>query len=237
MSENTGSHGFVAAGLDAIVDVPPVTKQISYWLKRERPCGRVRLFLFALANMADIDPRADIYYPQRIVLEPGVRIGPRAMLNFRSGRQELRADRPWNIRLGEGTKVMPDAKLIPQQGFIDIGAHCTVQYGCVLYGVGGLTIGDHTRIAAGTIIMPMSHSFSDLTRPIWHQPETAKGITIGRDCWIGAGVRITDGVSIGDGCVIGAGSVVTRDLPEYSIAVGVPARVVESRVLRSSRAR
>lgn len=209
-------------------------RQIAYWFARERPCGRVRLFMLALMNGADIDPRADVYHPQRIVLEEGVRIGPRAIINYRSGRTELPPDRPWNLRIGENTKIMPDAKLIPQQGFIDIGANCTVQYGCVLYGVGGLTIGDHTRIAAGTIIAPMNHTFTDLTRPIWQQPETAEGITIGKDCWIGAGVRITDGVSIGNGCVVGAGSVVTRDIPHYSIAVGVPARVVESRIQRSA---
>jgi acetyltransferase-like isoleucine patch superfamily enzyme len=186
--------------------------------------------MLAIGSFSDIDPRADIYHPERIRIGHRVRISARAILNLRSGRSQLPSDRPWNLRIGDGTKIMPDAKLIPQQGFIDIGAHCTVQYGCLLYGVGGLTIGEHTRIAAGTIITPMNHTFSDVKQPIWQQPETAVGISIGRDCWIGAGVRILDGVSIGDGCVIGAGSVVTHDLSDYSVAVGTPARVVRSRV-------
>ncbi len=54
-------------------------------------------------------------------------------------------------------------------------------------------------------------------------------IRLGRDVWLGAGVRVLKGVTVGDGCVVGAGSVVNKDLPPYSIAVGVPAKVVRSR--------
>ncbi|MCP9442481.1 MAG: acyltransferase [Nitrospira sp.] len=124
---------------------------------------------------------------------------------------------------------MPYAKIIPQEGFVKIGAHCTVQYGCLLYGVGGLEIGDHTRIAAHTVISPMNHIFTDPDTPIWKQGETAVGIKIGRDVWIGSGSKILDGVTIGDGSVIGAGSVVTKSMPPFPVAVGVPARVIKHR--------
>jgi len=211
-----------------------VTRHLGYWLTRERPLSRLGLAWLALRTASDIAPRADIYHPERIDIGIDVQIGARAMLNFRSGRRPLPNDRWWNLRIGAHSKIMPEAKLIPQQGWIDIGAHCSIQYGCLLYGVGGLTIGDHTRIAAGTIIAPMNHTYTDTTRPIWQQPETADGITIGRDCWIGAGVRITDGVTIGDGCVVGAGAVVTHSLPAWSVAVGVPARVVRSRMPQSA---
>jgi acetyltransferase-like isoleucine patch superfamily enzyme len=49
------------------------------------------------------------------------------------------------------------------------------------------------------------------------------------DCWLGSGVKVLDGVTIGKGSVIGAGSVVTKDIPELSVAVGVPARVIKKR--------
>ena len=55
-----------------------------------------------------------------------------------------------------------------------------------------------------------------------------KGITIGHDTWLGAGVIVLPGITIGEMCVIGAGSVVTKDIPPYSIAVGNPARVIKS---------
>ena len=61
------------------------------------------------------------------------------------------------------------------------------------------------------------------------QPLTRRGIGIGEDVWIGSGCAILDGVRIGGGSVIGAGSVVTKDVEPYSIAFGVPAKVVGSR--------
>ena len=54
----------------------------------------------------------------------------------------------------------------------------------------------------------------------------ARPVTIGNDVWLGANVVVTGGVTIGDGCVIGAGSVVTRDIPPFSLAAGVPCRVI-----------
>lgn len=58
--------------------------------------------------------------------------------------------------------------------------------------------------------------------------ERALPVSIGRDSWIGGGVSIMAGVNIGKGCTIGAGSVVTRDIPDFSVAVGVPAKVVKT---------
>lgn len=54
----------------------------------------------------------------------------------------------------------------------------------------------------------------------------AKPVHIGSDCWLGASVTVCPGVTIGDGCVIGAGAVVTKDIPPYSFAAGVPAKVI-----------
>jgi acetyltransferase-like isoleucine patch superfamily enzyme len=65
--------------------------------------------------------------------------------------------------------------------------------------------------------------------PIAQQGITRQGIVIGEDVWIGCGARILDGVQIGNGAVIGAGAVVTRSVPDYCIAVGVPAKVVGRR--------
>jgi acetyltransferase-like isoleucine patch superfamily enzyme len=74
-----------------------------------------------------------------------------------------------------------------------------------------------------------NHEWADASRPIPEQGWEAKPVTIGPDCWIGMGVAIVPGVTIGEGCVVGAGSVVTRDLEDYCIAAGVPAKPLKSR--------
>ncbi len=79
-----------------------------------------------------------------------------------------------------------------------------------------------------------SHNFSDPNIPINQQGLTCKGILIEDDCWLGTGVRVLDGVTIGRGSIVGAGAVVTKSLPPYSIAVGVPARVIDRRDMRAT---
>lgn len=94
---------------------------------------------------------------------------------------------------------------------------------------GPVTIGDDTIFGPGVSIHAENHNFDDVETPIRMQGATRKGVNIGRDCWIGSGVKILDGVTIGDGCIIAAGAVVNKDIPEYSIAGGVPAKVIKSR--------
>lgn len=114
-------------------------------------------------------------------------------------------------------------------GVISIGNDCSVNPFCLLYGHGGLTIGNKVRIATHTVIIPANHTYEDSSIPIMDQPETRVGVIIEDDVWIGSGVRILDGVKIGKGSAIGAGSVVTRSIPPYSVAVGIPAKVIKSR--------
>ncbi len=116
-----------------------------------------------------------------------------------------------------------------KNGHITIGTNTGINAYSVIYGAGGVTIGDNTRIACHTVIVASSHIFDDPTKEIHTQGMSAKGITIGNDVWIGAGVRIVDGVTIGDHAVIGAGAVVTKDIPPNAVAVGVPARVLRLR--------
>ncbi|MFQ5632708.1 MAG: DapH/DapD/GlmU-related protein, partial [bacterium] len=66
-------------------------------------------------------------------------------------------------------------------------------------------------------------------KPMREQPSIYKDITIGDDVWLGSNVVVIAGVTIGDGCVVAAGSVVTKDIPAYAIAGGVPAKVLKKR--------
>ncbi|MEQ1794010.1 MAG: acyltransferase [Nitrospira sp.] len=202
-----------------------VLRQIGYWWSIDRPASLWAKMYLRFKYDCYVSRRSFIFYPDKIKLGENSTIYEHAMLNFKSSRSHFSP----SIDVGSNSQIMPYAKIIPQQGFVKIGKNCTVQYGCLLYGVGGLEIGDNTRIAAHTVVSPMNHVFKDPHVPIWTQGETALGIKIGNDVWIGSGVKILDGVVIGDGSVVGAGSVVTKSIPPFSIAVGVPARVISRR--------
>lgn len=92
-----------------------------------------------------------------------------------------------------------------------------------------IIIGDYCQFGPNVVIIASDHAVNNITRPMRLQDSTTGRIVIGDDCWIGANVTITKGVTIGMGSVIGANSVVTRDIPEYSVAAGVPARVIRDR--------
>jgi acetyltransferase-like isoleucine patch superfamily enzyme len=114
-------------------------------------------------------------------------------------------------------------------GQIKIGRETVLgPYTCVA-GDGNVEIGEYCLIASHCGIYANQHIFADRTVPIMRQGVTTKGIVIENDCWLGTGVKVMDGVRIGRGSVVGAGAVVTRDIPPYSIAVGVPARVIRTR--------
>ncbi len=134
------------------------------------------------------------------------------------------------VTIGENSNVGPFVMLEAQPGgSITIGSGCGINAFCVIYGGGGVTIGDNTRIACHVVIVANNHNIDDVSKNIRDQGFTAEGIRVGSDVWIGAGARILDGVHIGDHAVIGAGAVVTKDIPEYAVAVGVPARVLRLR--------
>ncbi|MBC1237775.1 transferase [Nostoc linckia z18] len=97
-------------------------------------------------------------------------------------------------------------------------------------GPGDIKIGKHCMIAAHSGIYANNHNFADPMRPIKSQGVTRKGIVIEDDCWLGHKVTVLDGVTIGQGSVIGAGAVVNKDIPPFSVAVGIPARVIKNRI-------
>ena len=118
---------------------------------------------------------------------------------------------------------------VHEQGHIEIGPRTYVgPYTCIA-GPGPVSIGKQCLISSHCGIYGNNHVFDDPNAYIRKQGFTCKGIVIEDDCWLGTGVRVLDGVTVGYGSVIGAGAVVTKDIPPYSIAVGIPARVIGQR--------
>jgi virginiamycin A acetyltransferase len=119
-------------------------------------------------------------------------------------------------------------------GFGTVFSHSTVRIGKKVYlgtfcCIGEVTIEDDVLIASNVSIAngPAQHGIDRLDIPIREQPGVWPHVTIGQDTWIGERAAVL--VDVGKHCVIGCGAVVSRAIPDYAIAVGVPARVVSSR--------
>lgn len=115
------------------------------------------------------------------------------------------------------------------QGFFVIGDKSFIGCNGVLGAGGGLRIGNNVLIGQNVNFHSENHNFSDKDRLIREQGVRYEGIIVEDDVWIGSKVTVVDGVTIGQGAVIGAGSVVTKSIPPYAVAVGVPAKVVRYR--------
>jgi acetyltransferase-like isoleucine patch superfamily enzyme len=116
-----------------------------------------------------------------------------------------------------------------EHGFFVIGNHSFIGCSAVMGAGGGIVIGDHVQIGQSVNFHAEDHQFSDPSLFISEQGVRYQGIVVEDDVWIGSQVVVLDGVRIGRGCVIGAGSVVTKSIDPWSVAVGVPAKVIKSR--------
>ncbi|MGC6482608.1 MAG: acyltransferase [Synechococcus sp.] len=148
--------------------------------------------------------------------------------------QNIRLNHPKQILIGEAARIGPDCFLGAGSSASEkllVGSN--VYIGPRAYidaSDGGISIGDDVLIGPNVVLRASNHVFSDPAIPIRLQGTCGTGIVIEEDVWLGANVVIIDGVTIGRGAVIGAGAVVTKSIPSYAVAVGVPAKVISSRL-------
>jgi acetyltransferase-like isoleucine patch superfamily enzyme len=163
-----------------------------------------------------------ILNPQYVSLGDNVSIDDHCTLMARSER---------GIALQEGARLKYGVYLDTEsaEGYIEIGKRVYIGTGCCLHGHKGLEIGDDTLFAQNITITPYSHKFEELGKTIISQGGHSRKITIGRDCYLGMSVSVVYSADIGEGSVIGAGSVVVKTIPPFSVAVGVPAKVMRKR--------
>lgn len=130
-------------------------------------------------------------------------------VHFPYSKVRIKALRALGYKIGQSVYVAQDLKIT--MNFV--GNH------------GDLIIGDRVAIGPGVILVVTSHANFSKVRNAMKEKE--RRITIEKDAWLGAGVIVMQGVTIGEGAVIGAGSVVTKDIPPFSIAVGIPCKVIK----------
>ena len=133
------------------------------------------------------------------------------------------------IVLGDRTRLARGVLFHPYGGRIETGIDVYIGPFTTVYGHGGVTIGKDTLVSMHCRILSSEHTLPPPGTIIRSVGDIPKPTRIGADVWLGAGVTVLGGVTIGDGCVVGAGAVVTKDLPPYSIAVGVPAKCIDTR--------
>ena len=110
-------------------------------------------------------------------------------------------------------------------GAVEIGENSLVGLGNVI--IGPVKIGNNVILAQNIVASGLNHNYTDISQPIHKQGVTVAPIIIEDDCWIGANVVITAGVTIGKHSVVAAGTVVTKNIPAYSVAVGNPSRIIK----------
>lgn len=126
--------------------------------------------------------------------------------------------------IGEGCYIEPPLRSNFGGGHVHFGKHVYANFNLTLVDDTHIYIGDYTMIGPNVVIATAGHPIAPELREEGYQFNMP--VTIGRNCWIGAGVLIMPGITIGENTVIGAGSVVTKDIPDHVVAVGNPCKVL-----------
>lgn len=161
-----------------------------------------------------IQSNVDILNAKNIFIGNDIRILRYTILNLKNKNSWLKLNH--GVSLDRGV----DIRACGENCNIEIGQKSYLGPKVCIAGPGDIKIGSRCLIASMVGIYASQHH---------HVGSSRKGIVIEDQCWLGTGAKVMDGVTIGHGSVIGAGAVVTRDIPPYSIAVGVPAKVLKDR--------
>lgn len=134
------------------------------------------------------------------------------------------------VSIGRSTQIRPSSYYGGEIGEgLWVGDRTSFGAGCFVGCSGKIRIGNDVMLGPGVRLFSENHVFSETEITIKAQGVDRSFLTIGDDVWIGSGATVTAGVTIGSGVIVAAGSVVTRDLPDNSIAAGVPAKVLRLR--------
>ncbi len=183
-----------------------------------------RWLLGGMGRGVVIGRNVTLRHPHRIFLGDRVVIDDYAVLDAKGQHDQA-------IVIGDDAIVGRNSVLSCKDGFIHLGARTNISVNCTLISETELTIGDRVLIAGHCyIIAGGNHGIDRLDVPPIDQPRVEKGgVHIADNVWLGASSTVLDGVTIGRDTVVAAGAVVNRSLPAFTIAGGVPAKVLRDR--------
>ena len=113
---------------------------------------------------------------------------------------------------------------------MEFGNNVSIHPMCHLEAYGNIKIGDDVSIAHGTTILTTTHLYDDVTIPVKDQGFNSKETYIGNGTWIGAKATVLYGVHVGENSIIGANSLVNKDVPDFAVVGGVPAKILKMRI-------
>ncbi len=184
-------------------------KPMSPWdraLDRVRELLPVRLAKLR-ASQLRCEPGVKVKTPSRLVLGEGVTLQRRSLLHC-------------------GGKSWCD-----YDGSISLGDHVVIGPNCVLYGAGGIVIGEFSHLGPGAMIVTQSGVVDDDSRFSVSPARLHEPVEIGRGVWIGAGAVIVGGTRLGDGCTVSPNSVVSGDYGPGTTLIGNPARIARTHAM------
>ncbi len=133
------------------------------------------------------------------------------------------------ILVGSGVFIGRNTILSCKNGDIVIDDEANLGFNTEIFSASRVRVGRKVLIAAYTYLVGGDHLYDRIDIPVLDQGRTARGIDVGDHVWLGAHVVVTDGSRIGRDAIIGAGAVVVGEVPDFAIAVGIPAKVVRDR--------
>ena len=134
-----------------------------------------------------------------------------------------------SVYIGKRVRIFPGIRLecISSNGSIFIGDNVSIGQRCHITAASRLVIGKDTAILFDVMITNIDHEYQQIGVPVASQPLIVKETRIGENCFIGSGAKIQAGTILGRQCIVGTNAVVRGVFPDYSVIVGVPAKIVK----------
>jgi len=162
-------------------------------------------------------------HPHKIFIDDNVVIDDNCVLDAKGETNN-------GLFIGEQSFIGRNTILSCKNGDIYLEDRVNMGFNCHVFSASEVRLGKNNLIAAYCYMIGGTHTMDRTDIPPLEQPRVSKGIVMEDNIWLGAGVKVMDGVRIGRDAVIGTSAVVSKDIPAYAIAVGIPAKVIRNRL-------